>query len=239
MKIAAYQAPFLPNGSAAAPGLIRERINWCESEGVKTLCCPEAIIGGLADYADNPDEIAIDTTNGELEKVLTPIRSAAVTTIVGFTERAGAGKLYNSAAVIHRGSIMGVYRKQKPAINRSIYNAGDRSSIFTVDCLKFGILICNDSNFPELAKDLASQGAKAIFIPSNNALPLEKADVVAATNNVDIGMARENNVWVIRADVVGRANGRISYGSSVIVNPDGVLVCVARRLSEDLIVQDI
>jgi hypothetical protein len=29
--------------------LIRDRIKWCETEGVDILCCPEAVLGGLAD----------------------------------------------------------------------------------------------------------------------------------------------------------------------------------------------
>ena len=54
MKVAAYQAPLLVAGSLEAIDLIKERIAWCESEGVSILCCPEAILGGLADYAEDP-----------------------------------------------------------------------------------------------------------------------------------------------------------------------------------------
>jgi hypothetical protein len=53
VRVAAYQAPFLPSGSIEmfreALSLIRERVEWCESVGVEILCCPEAILGGLAD----------------------------------------------------------------------------------------------------------------------------------------------------------------------------------------------
>jgi hypothetical protein len=51
VKVAAYQAPLLPSGSMGAVDLIRQRIAWCEVEGVEILCCPEAVLGGLADYA--------------------------------------------------------------------------------------------------------------------------------------------------------------------------------------------
>ena len=51
MKVAAYQAPLLPAGSMEALGLIRDRVKWCETEGVDILCCPEAVLGGLADDA--------------------------------------------------------------------------------------------------------------------------------------------------------------------------------------------
>jgi predicted amidohydrolase len=162
-----------------------------------------------------------------------------VTTILGFTEMLGDGRLYNSAAVFHRGSVAGVYRKRHPAIRKSIYQAGNQAPVFTVGGLTFGILICNDSNFPELARSMASQGATALFIPTNNGLPPEKADVVADARNADIALATENRVWVIRADVAGRDGGRVSYGSSGIVDPQGRVLRTAQPLTEDLLVADI
>ena len=46
-------------------------------------------------------------------------------------------------------------------------------------------------------------------------------------------------MWVIRADVAGRTDELVSYGSSSIVDPDGMVVTAAKQLSEDLIVADI
>ena len=54
MNVAAYQAPLLRSGSLEAVDLIRTRVEWCESLGLVILCCPEAILGGLADYARTP-----------------------------------------------------------------------------------------------------------------------------------------------------------------------------------------
>jgi predicted amidohydrolase len=86
---------------------------------------------------------------------------------------------------------------------------------------------------------MAAQGATALFIPTNNGLPPEKADVVADARSVDVALATENRVWVIRADVAGRAGGLVSYGSSGIVAPDGRVLTVAKRLEEDLLVAKI
>jgi 5-aminopentanamidase len=220
-------------------GLIRKRIDWCESEGVEILCCPEAILGRLADHAPRPTEIALNVKNGHLSAALAPLASDTVTTILGFTEITGAGRLYNSAAVFHRGSVIGLYRKLYPAINKSIYEAGDQIPVFQVGDLTFGIVICNDSNYLEPARIMASQGAAALLIPTNNALPPEKADVAAHARSADIARAVENSVSVIRADVAGRADGMLSYGSSGIINSDGMVLQSARRLSEDLIFADI
>lgn len=219
--------------------LIRKRINWCESEGVGILCCPEAILGGLADYATRPAEIALDVEGGQLGAAIAPLASDTVTTILGFTEITGTGQLYNSAAVFHSGAVVGLYRKLYPAIRKSVYQAGDQVPVFTIDGLTFGILICNDSNYPEPARIMASRGATALFVPTNNGLPPEKADIVTAARNADIARAKENGAWVIRADVAGRADGKVSYGASGIVDPGGKVLQSAQRLREDLLVVDL
>jgi predicted amidohydrolase len=88
---------------------------------------------------------------------------------------------------------------------------------------------------------MASQGAAALFVPTNNGLPPTKAGpgLVAQARNVDIARAIENSVCVIRADVAGRTESLVSYGSSEIVSPDGMVLQSARRLGPDLIVADI
>ena len=239
MQVAAYQAPLLPAGSMGGLELIRQRVKWCEANGVEILCCPEAILGGLADYAKRPHDGAISPR--EIESTLSLISSDIVTTIIGFTELAADGELYNSAAVLHRGVILGVYRKLHPAINRSVYQSGSEVPVFEVGTLMFGIIICNDSNYPDLARRLADKGARALFIPTNNGLPLSRtyADLVCESRSVDIANAVANRLWIIRADVAGRTDGLMSVGSSAIVDPKGKIVGAARGFNEDLIVADI
>jgi predicted amidohydrolase len=219
--------------------LIRRRIESCEAEGVEILCCPEAILGGLADYAVSPADFAIDAEGGGLEAVLAPLASDTVTTIVGFTEISGAGRLHNAAAVFHRGAVVGLYRKLHPAIRKSVYQAGERTPVFTIGGLTFGIVICNDSNFAGPARSMVSRGAAALFIPTNNGLPPDRADVSADARNVDVALAMEHGVSVIRADVAGRTAELVSHGSSGIVDRDGRVLRSARAFAEDLLVAEI
>jgi predicted amidohydrolase len=240
VRVAAYQAPLLAAGSMDALGLIRAQVERCEAAGVTILCCPEAILGGLADYGEHPTQFAIDVGAGRIDSTLAPLASDTVTTIVGFTELAG-GRLYNSAAVFQRGEVVGLYRKLYPAIRRSVYSAGQEVPVFRVGELTFGIGICNDSNYREPARLMAAQGATALFVPTNNGLPPKKAgaDLVAQARKCDIARAIENSMWVIRADVAGDAGGLVSYGSSEIVDPDGNVAQSARLMSEDLVIADI
>ena len=221
-----------------ALGLIRTQVERCESQGVSLLCCPEAVLGGLADASDDPFSVAIP--RDRLNAVLAPLSSDVVTTIVGFTER-GDGRLYNAAAIFKRGAIVGVYRKLHPAINRSVYDPGVDVPVFRAGGLTFGVTICNDSNFAEPARLIAAQGAAAIFVPTNNELPSSKggAELVGLARAADIARAIENRLWIIRADVAGRSTLSMSYGSSGVVNPDGAIVCTSRPLMADLLIAEI
>jgi len=241
MKVAAYQAPLLTAGSLEAIGLIRDRVAWCESEGVSVLCCPEAILGGLADYSEDSLQFAIRVDDGQLAKALEPLKSDSVTSIVGFTELASDGQLFNAAAVLHEGRVAGLYRKLNPAIRRSVYSAGSQTPVFRVRELTFGIVICYDSSFVEPAKGMAEHDAMVLFVPTNNGLPKKRAypGLVQESRASDFARAIENHVWVIRADVAGSNGELISHGSSAIIDPDGRVVKQGRLQSPDLLVADI
>jgi predicted amidohydrolase len=238
MKVAAWQAP-LSSVGADALVLMRRRLDQCESEGVQILCCPEAVTGGLADYAGDPYTTAVPASG--ILRWLGPVADARLTVIVGFTELSSDGGLYNSAAVVSHGTLAGVYRKRHPAIRRSVYRPGTESPVFHADGVYFGILICYDSTFRHLGADLASQGARVLFVPTNNALPaFRKYDgLLAEVRACDVALATENGCWVVRADVAGVAGDLRSEGSSSITSPTGKTVSTARLFGEDLLVGEL
>lgn len=241
MKVAAYQAPLAACASAEVSSLIRQQVDRCEAIGVELLCCPEALLGGLADYVDQPRRIAIDTSADGLDRVLAPLASDRVTTVLGFTEQGADGHLYNSAAVFARGTVVGIYRKVHPAINRSVYRAGTEAPVFRVGNVTFGVLICRDSLFPASARLMLSRGVQVLLVPTNNGMPLAKggSEIVVDARRCDVRRASESGMPVVRADVAGVDDGLVSYGSSGIVNRDGRVVCTARAMDADLLVADV
>jgi predicted amidohydrolase len=160
---------------------------------------------------------------------------------VGFTETDRAGRLYNAAAVFHRGEVLAVYRKLHPAIRSSVYMAGDGMPVFTIGGLTFGIVICRDSTFSGPAAAMAAAGATVLFVPTNNALPPEKVGpwIVTEAREADVARATETAMQVVRADVAGRTAGLVAYGSSAVVAPDGSVLRAAQPFAEDLIVAEV
>jgi 5-aminopentanamidase len=218
---------------------VRDQVRRCEDEGVSILCCPEGALGGLADSVADPARIAIAT--GDVAARLAPISSDALTVIVGFTELGVDGRFYNAAAVVRSGIEVGIYRKLHPAIRRSVYAAGSELPVFQHQSLTLGVVLCNDSNYPEPARAMAAKSASVLFIPTNNGLPLGRMidGLTAEARACDVARAAENRMWVVRADVVGRTASHVSAGASGIVDPNGRIVAVASPFAEATLIVDL
>jgi predicted amidohydrolase len=241
VKVAVYQAPLAACFDGSGLILIRQQIDRCEALGVELLCCPEAVLGGLAEYVDAPARIALRVDTGALARALMPLASATVATVLGFTELDHQGRLFNAAALLAHGRIIGVYRKHHPAINRSVYQAGNAAPTFTVRDITCGIVICRDSTFVEPAQTMIDQGAQLLLIPTNNGMPATRGgpELVAQALVSDRSRATQDGIAVIRADVAGTAGELESYGASAIVDCDGEVVASALPLTPDLVVAEI
>ncbi|GAS97479.1 nitrilase/cyanide hydratase and apolipoprotein N -acyltransferase [Mycolicibacterium canariasense] len=217
--------------------LIREQLTQCERVGVELLCCPEAILGGLAHESDgqSPHDVAVSVK--ELRRLLAPLTSSPVATVVGFTEHADDGQLYSSAAFLADGAVQAIYRKVYPGY-RTVIRAGTQLSVFTFRGAVMGIMICNDLWYVEPARILASKGAAVILVPTNsghlrNALLDNRFRNRSET--LPVARAVDNTVSVVVADIAGEQQGRAALGSSRIIDPDGALLCAANPREVGLI----
>ena len=84
--------------------------------------------------------------------------------------------------------------------------------------------ICYDLRFPELYRDLTAKGAEIIFVPAAFFLYTGKHHWLPLL----IARAIENQVYIVAPNQWGEHyEGRVSYGSSVIIDPWGSVVCCA------------
>src|SRR5215213_6639630 len=241
MRVAAFQMPVRACYGTDAVAHLSARVRECERAGVRLLCCPEAALGGLADYVDSPEAIAIPADPEVIARQLQPLASRSVTVVVGFTERAASGRYHNAAAVYSGGAVVGVYRKRHPAIRRSRYSPGTEAPVFSVEGGAIGILICRDSTDMLLAATLVDQGARVLCIPTNNAMPPGRTgpDFVDETRALDAELATVFCVPVIRADVVGGTRGLTSSGASMITQPSAHQIGPSGAEEGELIVAEL
>jgi len=86
---------------------------------------------------------------------------------------------------------------------------------------KLGLSVCYDLRFPELFRAMQAQGAQALSIPAAFTVPTGEAHWEVLMR----ARAIENLCYVLAPAQVGRhANGRETYGNSLIVDPWGVVL---------------
>ncbi|TCU03642.1 carbon-nitrogen hydrolase [Rhizobium sullae] len=130
------------------------------------------------------------------------------------------GRIFNTAVVVKRGVVVGHYRKQHLLDGeRAVFDAGNETLVLEVDGLRFGINICYDTNFPEAARKVADLGASLIVMPR------QRAQVFKDLHNaVRADRCQETGLWLVSSDVTGERDGRVAWGPTAILNPEGEAV---------------
>ena len=101
------------------------------------------------------------------------------------------------------------------------YAPGDEAVTADLDGIRLGFSICYDMRFPRLYNSLANAGAGLIAAPAAFTVPTGQAHwhVLLRARAIETGS------WVIAAAQGGRhANGRSTYGHSLVVDPWGRIV---------------
>lgn len=98
------------------------------------------------------------------------------------------------------------------------YEPGNRAVIAKTPWGVVGLTICYDLRFPHLFRDLVKAGAGIIFVPSAFTVPTGKAHWETLLR----ARAIENGSFVVAAAQCGQhADGRVTYGHSLVVDPWG------------------
>jgi len=96
---------------------------------------------------------------------------------------------------------------------------GTELKVFDTDCGKIGILICYDSEFPELSRLLADQGMNILFVP----FLTDTQNGFSRVRNCSQARAIENECYVAIAGSVGNLpkvhNMDIQYAQSMVFTP--------------------
>jgi predicted amidohydrolase len=235
MRIGFYQ--FSPEFGAIEKNL-NKMATTLRSAEVDLVVFPELANSGYLFLNAAEAERFAESIPGQTTEFLTKLAAERDCHIVmGMPEKSGP-KLYNSAVLIGPKGVVGSYRKAHLFDEEKLhFQPGDRGfSIFEIDGVNVGILICFDHLFPESARTLAIQGAQILCYPSNLVLPTYGQ----LTTRV---RAIENHVYTILANRCGtedRGSKKLSYtGGSQIVAPDGQVLATAPEDREQLSVVEI
>ncbi|MGB2318837.1 MAG: carbon-nitrogen hydrolase family protein [Candidatus Puniceispirillum sp.] len=115
------------------------------------------------------------------------------------------------------------------------FQAGDQPVLAMAGDLNIGMTICYDLRFPHLYRQLARDGADVLMIPAAFTQNSGKAHWHVLLR----ARAIETGCYVVAPGQMGtHADGRVTYGHSLIVAPWGEIIAEAQD-GEDVIIADI
>lgn len=221
LRIAAAQTFEFLEDIEGALGFLIDVMERAATEGAVLLCLPEGFLQGYLTDEQAARKHAVDLGSPAFAALLQRLPATAPMTVFGLIE-VDEDRLFNTAVVVHRRTLVGRYRKMHLLGRERCFDAGRTPAVFDVEGLRFGINICYDTNFPSAARAAADLGASLIVCPANNMLKRQAAEKWLHAHNAIRGeRCRETGLWLMSADVTGERDGRVSWGPTAILNPAG------------------
>ncbi len=217
---------------------ILEAVTEAKSLGVDLIAFPELAITGYP-----PEDLLLKPQFiQENLKCLDQIvgHSSGLTVILGFVD--AKGDLYNAAAIVHDGSLVGVYHKiylpNYGVFDENRYfQAGRECPVYIIAGVGVGITICEDIWYEAgPATEQAFSGAEVIVNVSASPYHFGKGNFrerMLATR------ASDNVAIIAYNNLVGGQDELVFDGNSLVLDEKGQLIARGKQFEEDLIVADL
>ena len=217
---------------------ILEAVTEAKSLGVDLIAFPELAITGYP-----PEDLLLKPQFiQENLKCLDQIvgHSSGLTVILGFVD--AKGDLCNAAAIVHDGSLVGVYHKiylpNYGVFDENRYfQAGRECPVYIIAGVGVGITICEDIWYEAgPATEQAFSGAEVIVNVSASPYHFGKGNFrerMLATR------ASDNVAIIAYNNLVGGQDELVFDGNSLVLDEKGQLIARGKQFEEDLIVADL
>jgi NAD+ synthase (glutamine-hydrolysing) len=209
-------------------------------QGVDIVAFPELAITGYP-----PEDLLlkpgfIDDNIRSLEYIAKKTSSMDIAIVTGFIDR--SDDIYNSAAVISKGKIAGIYHKNYlPNYGvfdeKRYFKSGNECPLFIIWGVSVGINVCEDIWYPDgPCMNQALAGAQIII--NINSSPYHR-DKWRFRERMVSTRASDNSVFIAYTNMIGGQDELVFDGHSMVFNPDGEVIARGKQFEEDLIVMDI
>ncbi|MCK9487200.1 MAG: NAD+ synthase [Dehalococcoidia bacterium] len=149
--------------------------------------------------------------------------------------------LYNAAAVVHDGRVLGRYHKQRLP-NSGVFDeeryfqTGRETLVCRIGGVEVGVTICEDAWYPGPVQDAAVAGAEVVV--NLNASPFH-AGKTRFRERMIATRASDNTVAIAYVNQVGGQDELVFDGNSIVVDARGEVVARGHSMREDLVVFDV
>lgn len=222
-----------------AQKILRIREN-ASKAGAELLILPELALCGFPPEDLLLKEHFIKDTRITLEKLAAECPD--LTVIIGYPEKSDS-YLYNSAAVLQNGSVLGTYRKilinHQTGLNETAYfQPGKNPFILERKGIRAAVTISRDINNPHLLQGLFDNKSYPNLIINLSASPFFMG-VDRQREESIAGCAKEFNCPIAFCNLVGGQDELVFDGRSCIFDSKGNRLATAKAFEQDLLLADV
>jgi NAD+ synthase (glutamine-hydrolysing) len=219
---------------------MREMYGRAVKEGVDLLLFPELAVCGYP-----PEDLLLkkhflEDNRSTVEKLAADCPDTTI--MVGFADYY-RGSTYNGAAILHGGRINAVYRKgllpnYGVFDEQRYFQPGDKPLIIRPTGIKTALTICQDIWDIDWLKSFLKKAGPIDLLLNISASPFHLGKI--ETRKEILGQcAKEFNCAVCYCNLVGGQDELIFDGQSMIAEPSGQIVAIAKAFEENLLIADI
>ena len=221
LKVALAQLNFIVGDIYGNTARVLDSMRRAEDAGAQILALPELAITGYP-----PEDLVLKRSfikgaRSAIEEVAAA--SGDLMVVAGFVESDGE-RLYNSAAICHRGDLAAVYRKQLlPNYGvfdeQRYFTSGDHHYLFDTGAGIVGVCVCEDAWKPD--GPLVSQGDRGAQTVINiNASPFHK-NKLEEREGMLCERARRAHSSIAYVNMIGGQDELIFDGGSLVIDSEG------------------
>jgi N-carbamoylputrescine amidase len=210
-----------------------------KSHEAEIVCFPELNLSGYAP-ANDKNGAAIYVPSATTDHLLEQAQKNDLVILAGLVEKTADQKLYATHVALCPDGRLEIYRKIHIAPpEKKVFTAGNQTTVFEAKGINIGIQLCYDAHFPELATQMALQGAEVIFMPhaSPRGTPEEKYHSWCRHLTA---RAYDNGLFIVACNQSGTNERGMSFpGIALVIDPHGEIL--AKRLDglEGLLVAEL
>jgi len=165
-----------------------------------------------------------------------------IVAVVGYVEKVKKS-LYNSAALLHKGKVVGNYRKMILP-NYGVFDEkryfieGNEPTCFVMNGIKIGLSICEDIWEVNGSGQKVCEEGQADVLINISSSPYFKGKGKTRENMIR-QRARQYKAHVVYANLVGGQDELVFDGHSLVVAPDGTFIAKGNAFEEEMIYADL
>lgn len=210
-----------------------------KQSGAALVCFPEMNLTGYSNRAQIAEH-AIRVEGPEVEALRRLAFDEEICLLVGFAEKASGKRVYASHMVIAPSGRTGIYRKlhlAPPEMEHFI--PGQNLPVFNWSGLRFGIQLCYDAHFPEIATRMAEAEADVIFIPHASPRGVAQDKHQSWMRHLP-ARAFDNGLFVVACNQTGENGIGLTFpGNAVVFSPSGEIIATRLSGSSGLLLVDL